>query len=323
MAARIIGQHKVLSRLTARINAYKRGYKIRDNRPDGVFLLVGPTGVGKTETALVLADELLGNRDAILRIDMSEYMEKYTYSRFIGAAPGYVGYNDTNQLTDKVRQNPMTIILLDEIEKADPQLLNIFLQVFDAGRLTDARGRMVDFSSTVVLMTSNVGTELYGASPLGYQEQGRNTQVGESSLLKMIRKRFSPEFLNRLDDILVFNPLGNQEARSIVDLQLEPIRRQLQRQGKELVLTAELIENLAGQGISPQYGARQLTRIITKLLLEPLAKSAEEANWPTCQRILCDWLGNGVEIVLQSDYETVLTDAGKEPAPISIEMERK
>lgn len=301
MSARIIGQDKVLGRMISRIRAYKKGLKIRANRPDGVFLLVGPTGVGKTETALVLAEELIGSRDALLRIDMSEYMEKYTYSRFIGAAPGYVGYNDTNQLTDKVRQNPMTIILLDEVEKADPQLLNIFLQVFDAGRLTDARGRMIDFSGTVILMTSNVGTEMYGAPALGYQEHGRNARVGESSLLKMIRKRFSPEFLNRLDDILVYSPLDDASARHIVELQLEVIKKQLIREGKLLLVTPGVIGHLAREGVSPQYGARQLTRIITQTLLEPLAVKAQSDDWQQGNLICCDLNRGEMRITIDSD----------------------
>jgi len=301
MSARIIGQDKVLGRLISRITAYKKGFKIRDNRPDGVFLLVGPTGVGKTETALVLAEELIGSRDALLRIDMSEYMEKYTYSRFIGAAPGYVGYNDTNQLTDRIRQNPMTIILLDEIEKADPQLLNIFLQVFDAGRLTDARGRVIDFSGTVILMTSNVGTELYGASPLGYQEHGRNVRVGESSLLKIIKKRFSPEFLNRLDDILVFSPLDDKAAIQIVELQLEIIKRQLLREGKLLMVSPQVVGHLAKVGVSPQYGARQLTRIITQTLLEPLAVEAFSEEWQQNNLVFCDFRQDKLEIRISSD----------------------
>jgi len=303
LASRIIGQEKVLSRLISRITAYKRGFKIRDNRPDGVFLLVGPTGVGKTETAIALAEELIGNRDALLRVDMSEYMEKYTYSRFIGAAPGYVGYNDTNQLTDKVRQNPMTIILLDEIEKADPQLLNIFLQVFDAGRLTDARGRVVDFASTIILMTSNVGTELYSASPLGYQEHGRKTQIGDSSLLKMVNKRFSPEFLNRIDDILVFSSLDDSAAHQIVELQLESIKKQLLREGKLMMVTPTAIAHLARKGINSQYGARQLTRIITQALLEPLAQKAMSKEWYQGDLIYCDLSGHSLDISIQQESQ--------------------
>ncbi|MCK5222628.1 MAG: ATP-dependent Clp protease ATP-binding subunit, partial [Candidatus Aminicenantes bacterium] len=166
---KIIGQEEAVKKLTSGIIVSKLGYDIKDERPDGVFLFVGPTGVGKSETAIVLSKYLYGSGENLVRIDMSEYMERFTYSRFVGAAPGYVGYNDSTQLTDKIRQNPYSVILLDEIEKADYQLLNIFLQVFDAGRLTDARGNVIDFSHSTIIMTSNIGTDLFSKTRLGYQ----------------------------------------------------------------------------------------------------------------------------------------------------------
>ncbi|HEX7502460.1 MAG TPA: AAA family ATPase, partial [Acidobacteriota bacterium] len=174
---RIVGQDDAVAKMVSSVITSKLGYDIKKNRPDGVFLFIGPTGVGKTETAIALSEALYGSQDYLIRIDMSEYMEKFTYSRFVGAAPGYVGYYDSNQLTDKVRLNPYSVILLDEVEKADAQLLNIFLQVFDAGRLTDARGNVIDFSKTTIVMTSNIGTSLFSKANMGYKSSSEETQV--------------------------------------------------------------------------------------------------------------------------------------------------
>ncbi len=211
---RIVGQDEAVAKMVSSVIASKLGYDVKKNRPDGVFMFIGPTGVGKTETAIALSEALYGSQDYLIRIDMSEYMEKFTYSRFVGAAPGYVGYYDANQLTDKVRLNPYSVILLDEIEKADAQLLNIFLQVFDAGRLTDARGNVIDFSKTTIVMTSNIGTALFAKGSLGYKSSPEGTQVSRATLIKALKKYFSPEFLNRIDEIIVFAATWKSRARS-------------------------------------------------------------------------------------------------------------
>ena len=246
---RIVGQDEAVAKMVSSVITSKLGYDIKKNRPDGVFMFIGPTGVGKTETAIALSEALYGSQDYLIRIDMSEYMEKFTYSRFVGAAPGYVGYYDSNQLTDKVRQNPYSIILLDEIEKADTQLLNIFLQVFDAGRLTDARGNVIDFSKTTIVMTSNVGTSLFSKANMGYKNSQEDAQVSRATLIKSLKKYFSPEFLNRIDEIVIFRHLRDEDIKAIIDIQLREVRRDLEKQGKELVIREDVLAHIASKGL--------------------------------------------------------------------------
>lgn len=283
----IVGQNEALERMTAAIITAKLGFDTKKNRPDGVFLFIGPTGVGKTETALALSRTLYGSEDYLIRIDMSEYMEKFTYSRFVGAAPGYVGYMDTNQLTDKVRQNPFSIILLDEIEKADSQLLNIFLQVFDAGRLTDARGNIVDFSHTTIIMTSNIGTSLFSRTQMGYQSDLKGSHVSHAALLKALKKYFSPEFLNRLDEVLIFNHLKTEDIKKIIDIQLKITREELEKQDKELVIADEVIDYIIKEGYSREYGARHISRSLRKYILEKVANLSLEKEWDYARQISC------------------------------------
>ncbi|HNX98839.1 MAG TPA: AAA family ATPase, partial [Candidatus Aminicenantes bacterium] len=282
---RIIGQANAVARVTDGVITARLGYQVKRDRPSGIFLFVGPTGVGKTETALVLAEELFGSRDSLIRIDMSEYMERFTYSRFVGAAPGYVGYYDSNQLTDKVRQNPYSVILLDEIEKADAQLLNIFLQVFDAGRLTDARGNAVDFSKSTIIMTSNIGTALFSRTVPGFSSPTA-VKVPRTAMIKALKRHFAPEFLNRIDEIVVFSHLTSADMRHIVTLQLAEVRGDLERQGHELILPPEVIDHLATIGYSPEYGARNLMRTLQTELLTPLAHASFEREWEGSQRVV-------------------------------------
>ncbi len=298
---RIIGQDDALQVVVAGVSAAKLGFTLKKNRPNGVFLFIGPTGVGKTETALALSDALYGSQDFLIRVDMSEYMEKFTYSRFVGAAPGYVGYYDSNQLTDKVRQNPYSVILLDEIEKADSQLLNIFLQVFDAGRLTDARGNVVDFSKATVIMTSNIGTALFSKPNLGYQGSLEGGDVSQATLIKALKRYFSPEFLNRIDEIVVFRHLAAAEVRRIVRLQLDGVGRDLQRQGKELAVADEVVDLIAERGYSLEYGARNLARTVKKEILEKLARLALETEWEAARLVSCRLAGDEVRIELEPD----------------------
>ncbi len=302
---RIVGQDEAVAKMASSVITSKLGYDIKKNRPDGVFMFIGPTGVGKTETAIALSEALYGSQDYLIRIDMSEYMEKFTYSRFVGAAPGYVGYYDANQLTDKVRLNPYSVILLDEIEKADAQLLNIFLQVFDAGRLTDARGNVIDFSKTTIVMTSNIGTALFAKANLGYKSSPEGTQVSRATLIKALKKYFSPEFLNRIDEIIVFHHLRDDDIKAIIDIQLREVRRDLEKQGKELVVRNDVLAHVAARGYSLEYGARNLNRVLKKELLEKIAYLSLEKEWPEARYLVCRLNGNEIEVVLEPAADAV------------------
>jgi len=302
---RIVGQDEAIAKMVSSVITSKLGYDVKKHRPHGVFMFIGPTGVGKTETAIALSEALYGSQDYLIRIDMSEYMEKFTYSRFVGAAPGYVGYYDANQLTDKVRQNPYSIILLDEIEKADAQLLNIFLQVFDAGRLTDARGNVIDFSKTTIIMTSNIGTALFSKTNMGYKSNPEGTNVSRATLIKSLKKYFSPEFLNRIDEIIIFRHLHDVDIKAIIDIHLGEIRRDLEKQGKELVIQDEVLGSIARKGYSLEYGARNLTRVMKKELLEKIAYLSLEKEWDDARYLICRLLNNEIEITLEAVDSTV------------------
>ncbi|MCU0236207.1 MAG: ATP-dependent Clp protease ATP-binding subunit [Acidobacteria bacterium] len=294
---RIVGQDDAVAKMVSSVITSKLGYDVKKNRPDGVFMFIGPTGVGKTETAIALSEALYGSQDYLIRIDMSEYMEKFTYSRFVGAAPGYVGYYDANQLTDKVRLNPYSVILLDEIEKADAQLLNIFLQVFDAGRLTDARGNVIDFSKTTIVMTSNIGTSLFSKANMGYKSTSEETQVSRATLIKSLKKYFSPEFLNRIDEIVVFHHLRDGDIKAIIDIHLREVRRDLEKQGKELVVPEEVLAHIAARGYSLEYGARNLNRVLKKELLEKIAYLSLEKEWEEARYLACRLRDDEIEIL--------------------------
>lgn len=316
----IVGQNEAIKRMTAAIITAKMGYDTKKNRPDGVFLFIGPTGVGKTETGLALSRALYGSEDYLIRIDMSEYMEKFTYSRFVGAAPGYVGYMDTNQLTDKVRQNPFSIILLDEIEKADSQLMNIFLQVFDAGRLTDARGNVVDFSHATIIMTSNIGTSLFSRTQMGYQGDLQGSHVSHAALLKALKKYFSPEFLNRLDEILIFNHLKTEDIKKIIDIQLKTTREELEKHDKELAISDDVIDYIIKEGYSREYGARHISRILRKHIFEKVAHLSLEKEWDYARQVSCSMDKEEEDVVVQLESVEIETlDDGKFIEGVNVE----
>lgn len=297
LLSRIIGQDDCIERIAANIITSKLEFDVKKNRPDGVFLFIGPTGVGKTETAIALAKSLYGSEDYLIRIDMSEYMEKFTYSRFIGAAPGYVGYLDSNQLTDKVRQNPFSVILLDEIEKADSQLLNIFLQVFDAGRLTDSRGNVVDFSHATIIMTSNIGTSLFSRTMVGYQNDPDFNDVSDASLFKTLKKHFSPEFLNRVDEVVIFRHLEREDIRKIIHLNLKSTYEQFAVMDKELVIRDEVIDFIVDKGYSREYGARHIARTLRRQILEKIARYALEKEWDETRMVICSLINHEVQVI--------------------------
>jgi ATP-dependent Clp protease ATP-binding subunit ClpB len=234
------------------------------NRPIGSFIFLGPTGVGKTETARALAEFLFDDEHAMVRLDMSEYMEKHAVARMIGAPPGYVGYEEGGQLTEAVRRRPYAVILFDEIEKAHPDVFNVLLQILDDGRLTDSKGRTVDFKNTVLIMTSNLGSREIQAAA-GDEKQVREAVVQE------LRLHFKPEFLNRVDDIVVFHQLSRNQIRKIIEVQLQRLREMLREKNIDILLDESAKELLVREGYDPTYGARPLKRAIQTLVQNPMA----------------------------------------------------
>lgn len=272
---RIIGQEEGVEAVASAIKRSRVDIG-NPNRPMGSFLFLGPTGVGKTELAKVLAEEVFKDRDALIKIDMSEFMERHALSRLIGAPPGYVGYEESGKLTEAVRRKPYSVVLMDEIEKAHPEVMNILLQMLEDGFLTDAKGRRVSFKNTIIILTSNVGTEALNKQAsmgfgMGAAAQADYEKVKEQ-VMDEVKKRFRPELINRFDKIVVFKPLGPSEIASIVDLQLTDLERRLDRQRIHLLVTEEAKEYLAKNGFDPELGARPVRRLIQTLIEDPLAE---------------------------------------------------
>ena len=276
---RIVGQEEAVAAVSRAVRRARAGLK-DPKRPIGSFIFLGPTGVGKTELARALAEFLFGDENALIRIDMSEYSERHTVSRLVGAPPGYVGYEEGGQLTEQVRRRPYCVVLLDEIEKAHPEIFNVLLQILDDGRLTDAQGRTVDFKNTVLIMTSNVGAPQIerDAPVLGFRavtderaEQQRAYERMRDLVMEELKRTFRPEFLNRIDEIIVFRPLTKEQMHAIVRILLERVRRELRGQGMEIEFTEALRELLVQEGFDPQYGARPLRRAIQRLVEDPLS----------------------------------------------------
>jgi ATP-dependent Clp protease ATP-binding subunit ClpB len=259
---RVIGQDQAVEAVSNAVRRARAGLQ-DPNRPIGSFIFLGPTGVGKTELARALAEFLFDDESHMVRIDMSEYMEKHAVSRLIGAPPGYVGYDQGGQLTEAVRRRPYSVILFDEIEKAHPDVFNTLLQLLDDGRLTDGQGRTVDFRNTVVIMTSNVGSQ--------FLHDWTNLEA-KDRVMEELRRSFRPEFLNRIDDIVIFHPLGRSEIDTIVDIQLGRLRKLLRDRDLDLELSPEARSFLADQGYDPQCGARPLKRALVRFVQDPLAR---------------------------------------------------
>ncbi|MDH7602503.1 MAG: ATP-dependent Clp protease ATP-binding subunit [Armatimonadota bacterium] len=275
---RLVGQHEAVVAVSKAIRRARAGMK-DPKRPMGSFIFLGPTGVGKTELARALAEFLFETEDALIRIDMSEYMERFAVSRLVGAPPGYVGYDEGGQLTEAVRRRPYSVILLDEIEKAHPEVFNILLQVMEDGRLTDSQGRVVDFKNTIIIMTSNIGAQSITSGPgIGFRElksaaeTQRSYESMRNRIMDEIKRTFRPEFLNRVDEIIVFHQLTMEEVLQIVDLMINRVRQELSHQGMDLEVTQEVRELLAQEGYDPQFGARPLRRAVQRLIEDPLAE---------------------------------------------------
>jgi ATP-dependent Clp protease ATP-binding subunit ClpC len=276
LKGKVIGQDQAIEKLVKAIQRTRVGLK-DPKKPIGSFIFLGPTGVGKTELAKVLATYLFDKEDALVRIDMSEYMEKFSVSRLVGAPPGYVGYEEGGQLTEKIRRKPYSVVLLDEIEKAHPDVFNLLLQVLDDGILTDGLGRRVDFRNTIIIMTSNIGArdlKDFGAG-IGFATKARQDNIDElmkGTIQNALRKAFSPEFLNRLDDVIVFNSLGREDLHRIIDITLSNVFKRINTLGYSVELTEKAKDFLAEKGYDPQYGARPLNRAIQKYLEDPVAE---------------------------------------------------
>jgi ATP-dependent Clp protease ATP-binding subunit ClpC len=260
LRGRVVGQDEAVHAVSEAVRLARTGLK-EPGKPIATFLFLGPTGVGKTELAKALAEQVFGNEDAMVRIDMSEYAERHTVARLIGAPPGYVGYEEGGQLTERVRRRPYAVILLDEIEKAHPEVHNILLQLFDEGRLTDGKGRVVDFTNTIIIATSNLGADIIQTALKAEADQV-NYDVVKDRLLELLKRHFRPEFLNRIDDVVVFRALGREQIRQIVELQLKRVAQQAATQDIELEFASPLVEHLAGVGYDPEFGARVLKRRI-------------------------------------------------------------
>ena len=268
---RLIGQDEAVDTVSDAIRRARSGLK-DPKRPIGTFLFLGPTGVGKTELAKSLAEFMFNDEDSLIRIDMSEYMEKHNVARLVGAPPGYVGYEEGGQLTEAVRRKPYSVILFDEIEKAHPDVFNIMLQIFDDGRLTDSKGRTVDFKNTLIIMTSNIGSDIILEDTLNSLISPEQFNDTKEKVLAVLRQRFKPEFLNRIDETIFFKALNLQQLSQIVDIQMDYLRNLLKDQELEFEITGDAKEFLATQGFNPVYGARPLKRVIQQQVENPLSK---------------------------------------------------
>jgi len=313
--SRIVGQEEAVHAVSRAVRRARAGLKDA-RRPIGSFIFLGPTGVGKTELTLALAEFLFGDEGAVIRIDMSEYTERHTVSRLVGAPPGYVGYEEGGQLTEQVRRRPYCVVLLDEIEKAHPEIFNVLLQILEDGRLTDAQGRTVDFKNCVIIMTSNVGApQIQRESGFGFRGVEREQQEVDAAYDRMkthvmeeLRRTFRPEFLNRVDEIIVFRPLSREQIRLIVDILMDRVKREIRGQGMTLTITEAARELLSTEGYDPQYGARPLRRAISRLVEDPLSDDMLRGKFKAGDEIVLD-VRQGI-VVFEKRREPVSADTG-------------
>ena len=310
---RIVGQESAIKAVSSAIRRSRAGIA-EENRPLGSFMFLGPTGVGKTETAKVLADFLFNDESSLVRLDMSEYMEKHTVSKLIGSPPGYVGYEEGGQLTEKIRRRPYSVILLDEIEKAHPEVFNILLQILEDGRLTDAKGRVASFKNTILIMTSNVGSQdIREMSSLGFINKANqeNQEKLKEKVMEALKQSFRPEFLNRIDEIIIFNYLKEQEIREIVELELAKVGKRLQKKNLKIKVLKEAKDLLVRKGFDPNLGARPLKRVIQQEILDPLSF-----------KIVSREIKEGDRVVIGADKEKIIFQEPKEILKIAHKEEK-
>jgi ATP-dependent Clp protease ATP-binding subunit ClpB len=304
---RVAGQEEAIEAISDAIRRSRAG--LQDKRkPIGSFIFLGTTGVGKTELAKALAEYLFNDESALVRIDMSEYQERHSVSRLVGAPPGYVGYDEGGQLTEAVRRKPYSVVLLDEIEKAHPDVFNILLQVLDDGRLTDNKGRVVNFKNTIIIMTSNIGSNIIQENFEGYAEKDKDEVIAKTKneLFELLRKTIRPEFLNRIDEIIMFTPLSRNEIGDIVKLQFKQLQNTLAEMGVSLEASDEALDWLAQLGYDPQYGARPLKRVIQKKILNELSKQILAGKIDKDSKIKLDSFDNQFVFLNEGAKETAV-----------------
>ena len=320
---RVIGQHPAIEVVSKAIRRSRAGLK-DPKRPTGSFIFLGPSGVGKTELARTLAEFLFGDEDTMVRIDMSEYMEKHAVSRLVGSPPGYIGYDEGGQLTEAVRRKPYSVLLLDEIEKAHPDVFNILLQILEDGRLTDAQGRTVDFRHCIVIMTSNIGaSEIARNTPLGFavsdDETGITYDDMKNRIMGELKKVFRPEFLNRIDEVIVFHKLAKGEIKEIVELLLRRIRESMAERELQLELSEPAKDLLVDKGWDPAMGARPLRRAIQRYIEDPLADFVLRSQVPAGSTVLVEpGLGESGE---QDDVKLSVIEPAPKPTPVAVGAE--
>ena len=292
---KVVGQEEAITAVADAIRRSRAGLQ-DPKKPIGSFIFLGTTGVGKTELAKALADYLFDDENMMTRIDMSEYQEKHTVSRLVGAPPGYVGYDEGGQLTEAVRRKPYSVVLLDEIEKAHPDVYNVLLQVLDDGRLTDNKGRVVNFKNTIIIMTSNMGSTIIQDAFEDINENNREAVVEKTKVevMNLLKQTIRPEFLNRIDEVIMFQPLMKKEIKGIIAIQLEGLKTMVAKNGIELQFTDYLLEYLAENGYDPQFGARPLKRLIQKEIINQLSKKILGGSIDKTKPVLVDVFDNVV-----------------------------
>ncbi|WP_020084959.1 ATP-dependent Clp protease ATP-binding subunit [Hyphomicrobium zavarzinii] len=315
---RVIGQEEAIRAVADAVRLARAGLR-EGSGPTATFLFLGPTGVGKTELAKTLAEVIFGDQDAMIRIDMSEYGERHSVARLVGAPPGYVGYDEGGQLTEKVRRRPYSVVLLDEIEKAHPDVYNILLQVFDDGRLTDGKGRVVDFTNTIIIATSNLGSDIIqrNLKKRGTKEFDEAKQ--KSELMEVLRGHFRPEFINRIDEIIVFHSLNQSEIRQIVELQLNRVKRTALTQGVELELDVSVVDHFGAVGFRPEFGARELRRLIRSELETELARELLSGRIEDGDKVRVAWSADEQKVVFEKIARDTGDDSPDDPAQAGID----